>query len=232
MTQAVAKARKPRHTTTPARPKLPRVADLLDSLGGVPAARVLWNPLPGTATEADLVRVCDTEDTLVELVEGTLVEKAMGTLEGRIGHLVGHWVEDYLEDNELGICFGGDSPMRLKVGLVRLPDVSFVAWDRLPNREVTAEPVQSIIPDLAVEVLSKSNTRKEMERKRREYFAGGCKVVWEIDPRKQTARVYTAPDTFTEIGLDDDLRADVVLPAFRISLRKLFERAKKGLRGQ
>lgn len=227
MTTATAKRAKGRAKAAPPEPKFDNVGELLRSLGGVPADRVLWVPLPGTATEADLLHYLERESRHVELVNGTLVEKAMGFLEGRIGHFIAHWMEDFLEENDLGICIGDGSPMRILLGTVRLPDVSFVSWDRLPDRAAPTEPVPPIAPDLAVEVLSKGNTRAEMARKRREYFQAGGRVVWEINPKKQTAKIYTSINDFTELDIGGTLAADSVLPGFRVSMKKLFDRALK-----
>src|SRR5204863_853908 len=59
------------------------LADVVDRLGGVSLDRILWNPRPGTATEADAIRLADGEPRrLVELVDGVLVEKPMGYREG------------------------------------------------------------------------------------------------------------------------------------------------------
>jgi Uma2 family endonuclease len=187
---------------------------------------VFIDPPPGTATEADVIRYVDGDDKhLVELIDGTLVEKAMGAYEGRVGGLVFFYFETFLEQNDLGICFGADSTLRILPRQVRLPDVSFVSWVKLPNRELPAEPVAPLVPDLAVEVLSESNTRREMERKRRDYFAAGVRRVWQIDPDTQTAEVYTAPDVFTAVPTDGSLGGEDVLPGFTLSLRRLFERA-------
>ena len=62
--------------------------------------------------------------------------------------------------------------LRLAIGLVRIPDVSFVSWDRLPDGKCRANRFPDLAPDLAVEVLSASNTRKEMDEKLRNYFNG------------------------------------------------------------
>ena len=67
-------------------------------------------------------------------------------------------------------------------GLVRIPDVAFTSWERLPGRRVPPEPIPELAPDLAVEVLSQSNTEAEMTRKRGEYFAAGVRLVWLVDP--------------------------------------------------
>jgi Uma2 family endonuclease len=206
--------------------KIDTVADLLHQLGDIPAHRVLWDPVPGTATEADVVRYVDGDDKrLVELIDGTLVEKTMGAFEGRLGLLVGHFMEDFLEIHDLGIAFGADAPFRILPRQVRLPDVSFVSWTKLPNRELPRESVAPLIPDLAVEVLSESNTRREMERKRKDYFAAGVRRVWQIDPDTGSAEVFTAPENPTLIGPDGELDGADVLPGFRLSLKRLFDRA-------
>ncbi len=216
----------------PAAAKIDTVADLLHQLGDIPANRVMWDPIPGTATEADVVRYVDGDDKrLVELIDGTLVEKTMGTYEGRLGGLVVHFIEDYLEVNDLGISFGADAPFRVLPRQVRLPDVSFVSWTKLPNRELPAESVAALAPDLAVEVLSESNTRREMERKRRDYFTAGVRLVWQIDPDTRTAEVFTAPDQHTAVGPDGELDGGDVLPGFRLSLRRLFDRAGRRREG-
>jgi Uma2 family endonuclease len=64
-----------------------------------------------------------------------------------------------------------------------------------------------------------------MERKRREYFQGSARLVWEIDPDTHSARVYTSPDQFQEIGPDGSLDGGDVLPGFTLSLSRLFARA-------
>ena len=87
--------------------------------------------------------------------------------------------------------------MRIAPGLVRIPDVSFICWDRLPGRESPREPIPDLAPDLAVEVLSEGNTKAEMARKVREYFEAGVKLVWLIDPKKRTARVFSTVEKST-----------------------------------
>src|SRR5437660_867827 len=163
--------------TLPSQPMLPSqtaittVADLLHQLGDVPPERVLWDPIPGTATEADVIRHVDGDNKrLVELIDGTLVEKTMGAYEGRLGGLLIHFIESFLDNSDLGITFAADSTLRILPKQVRLPDVSFVSWAKLPNHELPAESIAGLVPDLAAEVLSKSNRPREMERKRRDYF--------------------------------------------------------------
>ena len=130
------------------------MGDLLERLGGIAPQRVLLKPQPGKATEPDLLRVLSKTDRLYELVDGTLVEKGMGLGEGGLAMDIGRLLGKFLDQHDLGDLFGADSTMRLMPGLVRIPDVSFVGWEKLPNRQRPREPIPDLVPDLAVEVLS------------------------------------------------------------------------------
>ena len=112
--------------------------------------------------------------------------------------------------------------LQLRPRLVRIPDVSFISWDQLPDGEFPSEPVPQLYPDLAVEVLSRSNTPGEMELKVREYFEAGSRLVWIIDPATQTADVYTAPDECRRLKPTQSLDGSDVLPGFKLALKELF----------
>ena len=79
-----------------------------------------------------------------------------------------------------------------------------------------------LAPDLAVEVLSESNTPAEMARKRQEYFTAGVRLVWFVDPDARTEEVYTAPDQSTVVNEEGTLDGGAVLPGFTLPLRDLF----------
>jgi Uma2 family endonuclease len=197
------------------------VADLIGELG-VPADRIRMTPLPGTATERDLLRINESKEGLCELIDGVLVEKAMGYWEGSVGLRIGRLLMEFVEATGKGIVTGANSEHRLRRGLVRLPDASFVSWDQLPNLEVPEESVPDLYPDLAVEVISKGNTPKEMRRKRHEYFRAGCRLVWIVYPKTKTIAVYTSPTDFTTLDINDTLDGGDVLPGFKVPVRTIF----------
>lgn len=198
------------------------MADLLDRLGGISPERVLLDPPPGQATEADVVRVGERDRRLYELVEGTLVEKAVGLRESILAGAILALLRAFVVPRNLGFVSGEAGTMRLFQGLVRMPDVAFVSWGRTPDGRIPVQPVPHLAPDLAVEVLSESNTPAEMARKRREYFESGVRLVWMIDPRDRTAVVYTSPEQMTPLRDDQSLDGGDVLPGFTLSLRDLF----------
>jgi Uma2 family endonuclease len=213
--------------TTAVLAEIETVADLLRELG-VDAKRIRMHPAPGTATEKDVIAVHICEKRFCELVDGVLVEKVMGFYEGRLAYILGYFLELFLTDHNLGIAVGADGFLRLGRGLVRIPDLSFTRWERLPNRQIPREPIPDLVPNLAVEALSVSNTRTEMERKRREYFDAGVELVWQIDPDERTFEVFTSPDESVVIGIDGVVDGGTVLPGFQLSVREFFDRADRG----
>src|SRR5215467_4121347 len=109
------------------------VAELLKKLGGIPAERVLLDPPPGSATEKDVLEVERREGRICELVDGVLVEKAMGFEESFLAMWLGYLLNQFLAKHKLGILAGADGALRLWPGLIRIPDISFISWDQLPN---------------------------------------------------------------------------------------------------
>jgi Uma2 family endonuclease len=201
------------------------LAELVQKLGNIPLERICFTPPPGTATMRDLRAALRRSDRLYELVDGTLVEKAKGLGESMIAGEVLTEIGVFARQHDLGIPAGADGTVRLLKGLVRIPDVSFLCWDKLPGRVLPSAPIPDLFPDLAVEVLSKTNTPEEMERKLGEYFLAGVRLVWMIDPRKRTAEVYTSPDA-PAATLDETQALDGgnVLPGFKLPLAGLFTR--------
>lgn len=198
------------------------VAELLRKLGDIPAERVLLDPAPGTATEKDVLDVEQREGRICELIDGVLVEKAMGFEESFLAMWLGHHLNLFLAKNKLGIITGPDGALRLMPGLVRIPDISFLSWDHLPNRKIPRKPIPDLYPDLAVEVLSRKNTKAEIDRKLQEYFRSGTRLAWVVDPRKRNVRVYTAAEQFRLVGEDQSLDGGDVLPGLELPLRELF----------
>jgi Uma2 family endonuclease len=201
------------------------LADLLGRLGDIEPRRVLLHPAPGTATVADLVARNERKHTgLVELVDGTLVEKVMGFSEGGLALDLAFFLQLYLRDHPVADLLSSSSPMRLPGGMVRLPDLALIRWERYPHRQRPREAVPTLVPDLAVEILSESNTAAEMTRKRREYFEAGTTLVWQIDPRRREVAVYTGLEQLQTLTEGDTLTGEPVLPGFTLPVSDLFRR--------
>jgi Uma2 family endonuclease len=203
-------------------PNIKTLADLLERLGGVPLDRIRFRPSPGSGTVQDVIDVKQRENVLCELVEGVLLEKAVGFTESRLAVFLLELLNAFVRPNNLGIVTGPDGTVELMPGLVRIPDVAFTRWDRLPGRRCPAAPVPRLAPNLAVEVLSRTNTPGEMAVKRQDYFTAGVELVWEIDPDARTVRVYTSAIQVVTLTSGDTLDGGVVLPGFTLALQDLF----------
>ena len=198
------------------------LADLLEQLGGLDPARVRFRPAPGTATEQDVLDIHTHEGRLCELVEQVLVEKAIGFRESWLASVLIDTLLSFVKPRDLGIVTGEAGLIRLAPGLVRIPDVAFISWDRLPHRRIPTEPIPGLVPNLAIEVLSEGNTAGEMAGKRREYFAAGVRLVWLVNPRSRTVDVYTGLDQSTTLYEAATLDGGMVLPGFTLPLHELF----------
>jgi Uma2 family endonuclease len=209
----------------PASTTVRTLEDVVHRLGDIPLDRILSHPYPGSATEQDVIECEEKTGRLCELVDGVLVEKAVGYYEDRLGSVLIYFFEMFIGDNGPGMVLGAAGMIRTEEVQVRMPDVAFYAWDHFPGRLLPPGAILDLRPDLAVEVLSPKNTRAEMDRKRREYFGGGTKLVWQVYPKTAKVRVYTSIDQYTELSEDDTLDGGTVLPGFTLSIRRWFERA-------
>jgi Uma2 family endonuclease len=191
-------------------------------LYGFPVHRIRVCPTPGTATEEDLLDAESRSNRICELIDGTLVEKAMASRESMLAAELIYFIRRYLDSHPLGRVLAPDGLLKILPGQIRAPDVSFIRWERFPGGQVPKAAVFSIVPDLAAEIISEGNTDDEMDRKLRDYFLAGVRLVWYIEPKSRTARAYTAVGECTEIGPDDSLRGLEVLPGFELPLAQLF----------
>src|SRR5437762_12610438 len=106
----------------------------------------------------------------------------MGFRDSRLAAPLCRILDLFISDRNLGLVTTADGTVRLWAGRVRIPDVAYFSWDRLPGRRLPEEPIPTLAPELAVEVLSRSNTPAEMRLKRQDYFHVGVCLVWESCP--------------------------------------------------
>lgn len=198
------------------------LADLVDRLGGVPLDRIRFRPSPGTATIQDVIDIQEKEGRSCELIEGVLLEKPAGLRKSRLAVFLATLLNNFVLPGNLGLVTGADGTMELMSDLVRIPDVAFTRWERFPGRKMPSDPVPRLAPNLAVEVLSRSNTPGEMAVKRLDYFTAGVETVWEVDPDKRTIVVDASPTQSTTLRSGDMLDAGAVLPGFKLAIADYF----------
>jgi Uma2 family endonuclease len=71
-------------------------------------------------------------------------------------------------------------------------------------------------------VLSEGNTPKEMSRKLDDYFDAGVRLVWFVDPRRRSVKVFTGKKSSKELREHETLTGGKVLPGFSVPLAELF----------
>jgi Uma2 family endonuclease len=197
-------------------------SEVLARFGDIPIARIRTTPPPGEATECDVIELHDRHDRLFELIDGTLVEKTMGWKESELAVIIARLLLNYVSVNRLGKVFGADGMFRLKPEQIRIPDVAFISSQRFAGQDVAPGPFWELGCDLAVEVISPSNTRREMERKLDDYFRAGVRSVWFVYLTPREVVVYSSPTSSRTLRGDDSLEGGDVLPGFSVPVSDLF----------
>jgi Uma2 family endonuclease len=196
--------------------------DLVERFGPIPLDRIVTRPAPGQATEGDAIDLADRKVRLCELVDGILVEKAMGSMESVLAIEIASLLRNWVKPRKLGTVLGEAGMLRLAPGLIRIPDVAFLSKDKFPGGRFPRDSAWSLAPDLAIEVLSPGNTDEEMTEKLHDYFNAGTRLVWYVDPRKRQVQVFTSPISSRIVTQDQTLDGGDVLPGFELSLKELF----------
>ena len=165
------------------------------------------------------------DDMLYEVVDGQVVEKTMGAFETGIASLLAEILGTFARANRLGRFFN-EMLFRIDIGqdLQRRPDVAFVSHARWPyNRRVPDVPVWDIVPDLAIEVISPSNSASAVHRKIHDYFKAGVTRVWVVYPEQAEVYIYSTPQQIQVVGVGQELDGGDLLPGFHLPVAALFE---------
>ena len=161
------------------------------------------------------------EDKRYELDEGELIEMTRPTYKHNrvLGHL---FVEltVYFRKTRIGEALISENLYALSPSTRRAPDVAVILGDR--REELKNAKVIPIIPDIAAEVLSPSETPRMIHRKLKQYFEAGVKEVWLIDPDVKEIEIWkdaSLPDPALSAG---DVLVSDLLPGFALPLEELF----------
>jgi len=178
-------------------------------------------PVPPPTAIAPII----PDDMLYEVVDGQVVEKKMSARETEIASILVGMLTPYLRTNRLGKVVG---EMLFRINpendLRRRPDVAFVSHARWPfNRRVPNVPVWDMVPDLAIEVVSPSNSASTILRKVHDYFKAGVARVWVVYPEQTEVYIYSTPQQVQVVGIGQELDGGDLLPGFRLPVAVLFE---------
>jgi len=163
------------------------------------------------------------DDEHFELVDGYLVEKAMGCEEQWIDSQMAMFLGLYIREYDLGRCVVEGKFALPNSKNRRIPDLAFISYSTWPKaKKIPSVAFMSIAPDLVVEVISPSDGGRDIIKKMQEYFRAGCKAVWVVWPDAEQIHVYASPKSVTIYGITDILEGDPVVPGFRLPLIELF----------
>ena len=179
-----------------------------------------------TPLTAEAFLEMDLGEGRYQLVKGEVVELTFPRARhGRSNGRIAVRLENFGERTGFGYVIGGDYPVITRRGpdTVRGPDVTFFSNARLPEAATDTDQLIAIPPDLVVEIVSPSNSRKEIMTKVQEYLDAGVFLVWVVYPRRRALMIYRPdedlPITFAGADIIENLPE---LPGFRCPVAEFF----------
>ncbi|HWW77017.1 MAG TPA: Uma2 family endonuclease [Pyrinomonadaceae bacterium] len=159
-----------------------------------------------------------------ELVKGELRRMSpSGSEHGAIVINITLLLAQDVRAKKLGVCFGAETGFKIASDpdTVRAPDVGFVRRERIPETGIPKK-FWSGAPDLAVEVLSPGDTRREVDEKVEDWLEAGARAVWVINPKRRSVSVYRSTTDVTRLSDGDELDGGEVVPGFRCKVSEIF----------
>jgi Uma2 family endonuclease len=161
-----------------------------------------------------------------ELIRGELHPMApAGQEHSNLGIVLGSLLHAFVRKNQLGAVTGSDGGYILAKSpeTVRAPDLGFVRQERLAGGRTTAKYFEGA-PDLAVEIISPTDSYQDIDEKVQEFLDAGTKLVWVVSPKKKTITIYRSNQKMALITKPGDvLEGEDVLPGFSVRLDEIFE---------
>ncbi len=191
----------------------------------VPCAEPVLVPRHGRPwTEADLLALADDERHY-ELVRGDLLMMSPASpVQGHYAARLIGALQPYVEDNDLGAVYTAEPGFTLESEpelVIRAPDVAFVRKERIPPADQQAG-FWPLAPDLAVEIISPSETAASVQAKVQDYLAAGTQLIWLVYPDSTVVVEYQPPAQIRQYGREDSLEGGTVIPGFQYALARLF----------
>lgn len=167
----------------------------------------------------EMVHAPENAERNLELIGGRVHEVVSNSQSSRVNLRLASHLTLFIDENQLGYVTGPDGGYQ--VGADRyIPDFGFIARDR-----VDAPPEATYIPlapDLAVEVLSPSDTASLVSVKIANYLAAGTQV-WLVDPIAKRLQIYRPGQPVVVLSNEDTLEGDALLPGFTLALGRVFD---------
>ncbi len=161
-----------------------------------------------------------------ELINGEVVEyMPTSPLHAKVVSRTTVYLGQYALQHKAGDVLTGEPGYIIREGnqeSVRAPDVAFVRKERVPQ-EGWSEGFCTVIPDLVVEVISPSDSYRQLRQKVEQWLSAGVQVVWVVDPERRVVEIWRPDGTLQTLHENDTLTGDPVLSGFQIRVGELFE---------
>jgi len=163
------------------------------------------------------------EGARYELFEGELIQMTpAGGRHGEITLAVGTILRTFIQEKRLGRVVSNDTGVftQRDPDTVLAPDLAYWSRERLPEMP---DRFVEVAPDLAVEVVSPSDSQSHVNRKVLHYLDHGVHLVWVVDPKTRTVTVYRSRRDVCILGHADEIAGGDVLPGFSCRVGEFFE---------
>ena len=184
----------------------------------VETARKVW-------TEAE-IEALPEDGYIHEIVNGELVMSPKNNwLHGDLCVRLSTALANFNQQHRLGAIFDSSTGFWMENLNCRAPDISFVPKARLVAMGFRPNEARFFpgAPDLAVEILSPNNTRREIDERLRDFFASGTEIAWVINPETESVEVCQSLTQRKLMGGGGFLEGEQLLPGFRYPIADLFK---------
>jgi Uma2 family endonuclease len=175
------------------------------------------------ASASTILRVGD--DELYEIIDGKRVRTPpMGVFAAWTAFRLARFLANFAEENLGRAISEALFHLPAPVNRARRPDVALVSYERwAKDRPLPATAnAWDVVPNLATDVVSPTDSVEELEQKIAEYFRAGVQLVWVVHPTRSKVHVYQSPTQITVLSTNDVLDAGTVVPGFKLALAELF----------
>ncbi len=169
------------------------------------------------------------DGALYEVVDGVVVgTSSMGAYPVKLATTLGIHLGIHLLAHPSG-QISIEGLFRIDARNQKRPDVAFISHERWPRgrRPPDGDPWE-VIPDLAIEVISKSDLAWDVLAKVRHYLDAGVRAVWLVYPKEEVIHIYESFANIRVLTRADELDGGDVIPGFRLPLASLFEEEAEG----
>ena len=157
-----------------------------------------------------------------ELVDGELVEMDGTPRHGLVSTQFGRLIGNHVSAASLPLHVGNSTGFQMNPHTLRFPDVHVTTWERMATYDESEGAWPKFAPDVAIEVVSPSNTSAVLARKTAEYFDGGSAAVWIADPEPRTVSIRRPGQPEQVFGPADVLTGEPEIPGFSCAVADIF----------